>query len=112
MQIEINNVIASEETTCTGDAVTTVFSGKSFNSRAIILHNVGAINVWYKILSKGATTPTTSTFSSTKKMGTVAPGETITIPMNCNGATLYLQNDSGASTTCAYCAYAVDGTAI
>jgi len=112
MQIEINNIIASEETTCTGDAVTTVFSGKAFNSRAVILHNAGSVNLWYKILSKQTTVPTTSTFTATKKTGVVAPGETITIPMNMNGAALYLMNESGASTTCDYCAYAADGTAI
>lgn len=112
MQITINNVLKSEETTCTGDAVTTVFGTWANRTSSVILHNAGSNNIWYRVQGKDATAPTTSTLSSTKKFGVVAPGETITIAMDCLGVKLYIINDTGASTTCNYCAYALDGTTI
>jgi len=105
----INNIIESEESTCTGDAVKAVFSGKNGRSDAVIVHNPGALSLWYKITTRSATAPTTSTFTATQKMGIILPGETKIVPMNINGAALYLMNDSGASTTNEYCAYATDG---
>jgi len=106
----INNIIATEESTCTGDTAKLVFSGISARSDAVVLHNPGALTLWYKIIGKNDTAPVAaSTFTSTKKMGAILPGDTKIVPMNIGGASLYLLNESGASTTNEYCAYAADG---
>ena len=106
----INNVIAQEESTCAGNAVKTVFSGILGRSDAVILHNPGAASLWYRVDNKNATPPVYgSTFTSLNKMGIVLPGATVIIPMNINGAALYLVNETGAATANEYCAYATDG---